>query len=284
MNGQGEKNLHTQQGASLANSGEGLESVIFLQAWAEPEADKLSKAHNRSGRTRSRSAAGSARRAETPASHVVSVKETGKYVNVRPKPQGMVRPGGMAFPKGMQLTFSDSASDTVVKQREVKNLSKNRRHGLMKNTKLFMRLILVLTLVLLFMAGVCPAAFAAYTGPSEVAAPVSSVAEALGSFTGRTCFLTGNITRHLEKDMYVFKDAGGEMQVYIPSHVFGALQVGADTKVKVVGEMVGFGKRNPEGPKQKGQENAPAGAGREPRPADFRKGPHLNVRYIEIIK
>lgn len=105
----------------------------------------------------------------------------------------------------------------------------------------------------------CPA-WAGFTGPNASVAPaITSAAPALEAPEGTTCVLTGTIVNHLTRDRYTFKDDTGSIEVNIPPHVFGALDVTPANTVKITGEI--RGKRDPN-----------------------RLDGHLGVRYIEMIK
>ena len=101
--------------------------------------------------------------------------------------------------------------------------------------------------------------FAAFKGPSAAAALVATAAEAMKAEEHATCVLEGNITDHLSRDRYTFKDGSGTMQVAIAPHVFGSLEVSPENTVRLTGEI--GGKKHPD-----------------------RLDPHLRVRYIEILR
>jgi uncharacterized protein (TIGR00156 family) len=85
------------------------------------------------------------------------------------------------------------------------------------------------------LAGAVPA-FAQYTGPSVQGAP-TSVANALNARPGTYVTMEGNIVAHLRGDYYQFSDGSGEIRVEIPSGTFGGQQVGAETRVRIMGEV-----------------------------------------------
>lgn len=118
-----------------------------------------------------------------------------------------------------------------------------------------MRSVTALFLVILL---ACPA-WAAFKGPGTAAAPLTTVLSAESASEGATCILEGNITEQLQKDRYLFKDAGGSLTVNIPPHVFGSHEVTPDTLVRITGEM--------RGKKDAGHPD-----------------PHLGVRYLEVLK
>ncbi len=99
---------------------------------------------------------------------------------------------------------------------------------------------------------------AGFLGPSNAAAPATSLAECAGAEEMSTCVLTGRLTRHENRNRYLFEAEGGQMIVDIPPHVFGQIDVRPEQTVRLTGEI--GGKRHPD-----------------------RQDPHLRVRYIEVL-
>lgn len=99
---------------------------------------------------------------------------------------------------------------------------------------------------------------AGFLGPSNAAAPVTSLAECAGAEEMSTCVLTGRLTRHENRNRYLFEAEGGQMIVDIPPHVFGQIDVRPEQTVRLTGEI--GGKRHPD-----------------------RQDAHLRVRYIEVL-
>ena len=118
-----------------------------------------------------------------------------------------------------------------------------------------MRFLLTCCLIVLLASP----AWAAFRGPSAGMTQVSTVTAAEAAPEGTTCVLTGNITEHLARDRYTFRDDSGSMMVNIPPHVFGALEVTPASKVRITGEI--RGKVRPERPDA-----------------------HVGVRYLEVIE
>ena len=98
---------------------------------------------------------------------------------------------------------------------------------------------------LIFLLAATPA-FAAFNGPSDsnTYEVNSTAAASLEAAEGSTCILEGNIVMHIEKNRYLFKDTSGEITVDIPPHVFGALTITPETKIRITGEI--RGKRRPD--------------------------------------
>jgi len=77
---------------------------------------------------------------------------------------------------------------------------------------------------------------AQFTGPSAKGnkTTVSQIADArLGTYIT----VLGNITSHLREDYYTFKDETGEIRVEIESSVWQSREIGAETKVRLLGEI-----------------------------------------------
>lgn len=118
-----------------------------------------------------------------------------------------------------------------------------------------MRLLTSLVLCLLLSAP----AWGAFNGPSATSAPLVTAGTAASAMEGATCVLEGNITEHLVKDRYSFKDSSGTIIVNIPPHVFGSQEVTPANTVKITGEIRGKKDLN-------------------------RQDPHIGVRYLEVLK
>lgn len=99
---------------------------------------------------------------------------------------------------------------------------------------------------------------AGFLGPSDAAAPTTSLAECARAEEMTTCVLTGRLTRHERRNRYVFEAEGGQMIVDIPPHVFGQTDVRPEQTIRITGEI--GGKRHPD-----------------------RQDPHLRVRYLEVL-
>lgn len=99
---------------------------------------------------------------------------------------------------------------------------------------------------------------AGFLGPSNAAAPTTSLAECARAEEMTTCVLTGRLTRHERRNRYLFEAEDGQMLVDIPPHVFGQTDVRPDQTIRITGEI--GGKRHPE-----------------------RQDPHLRVRYLEVL-
>lgn len=97
---------------------------------------------------------------------------------------------------------------------------------------------------------------AGFLGPSDAAAPTTSLAECSRAEEMTTCVLTGHLTRHERR--YLFEAEGGRMIVDIPPHVFGQTDVRPEQTIRITGEI--GGKRHPD-----------------------RQDPHLRVRYLEVL-
>ncbi|HJA76281.1 MAG TPA: NirD/YgiW/YdeI family stress tolerance protein [Candidatus Desulfovibrio gallistercoris] len=99
---------------------------------------------------------------------------------------------------------------------------------------------------------------AGFLGPSDAAAPTTSLAECSRAEEMTTCVLTGHLTRHERRNRYLFEAEGGRMIVDIPPHVFGQTDVRPEQTIRITGEI--GGKRHPD-----------------------RQDPHLRVRYLEVL-
>lgn len=99
---------------------------------------------------------------------------------------------------------------------------------------------------------------AGFLGPSDAAAPTTSLAECSRAEEMTTCVLTGHLTRHERRNRYIFDAEGGRMIVDIPPHVFGQTDVRPEQTIRITGEI--GGKRHPD-----------------------RQDPHLRVRYLEVL-
>ncbi len=99
------------------------------------------------------------------------------------------------------------------------------------------------TVALLLGLGATGTALAQFTGPgarSPESRPVArTVAEVLKEPTDdRLVELTGNLVRQTGRELYLFKDATGEITVEIDDEDFPAGQpVGAEARVKISGEV-----------------------------------------------
>ncbi len=114
-------------------------------------------------------------------------------------------------------------------------------------------------------------AYAAYTGPtSDTYNGANTAAAAMQAPEGATCVLEGNITMRIRGNRYMFKDASGTIEIDIPPHVFGDMDVSDKDRVKITGEKAVPPSAFAPGPKGKG-----------PRPDD---ADHIRVRYIQKIK
>lgn len=99
---------------------------------------------------------------------------------------------------------------------------------------------------------------AGFLGPSNAAAPTTSLAECARAEEMTTCVLTGHLTRHERRNRYLFEAEDGRIIVDIPPHVFGQTDVRPEQIIRLTGEI--GGKRH----------------------AD-RQDPHLRVRYLEVL-
>lgn len=95
----------------------------------------------------------------------------------------------------------------------------------------------------MFLHAICLAAVVAatpaaaqFTGPSVAGARMTT-AEATAARPGTYVTLEGNIVMHLREDYYTFRDDSGEIRVEVESSVFGNRPVGADTRLRLLGEV-----------------------------------------------
>lgn len=89
---------------------------------------------------------------------------------------------------------------------------------------------------LAILAVTAPPASAQFTGPSARGQDMT-VAAAAAARPGTYVTLGGNVVAHLRGDYFLFRDASGEIRVEIAEGVWGGRPVGADTRVRLVGEV-----------------------------------------------
>ena len=79
---------------------------------------------------------------------------------------------------------------------------------------------------------------AGFLGPSNAAAPTTSLEECSRAEEMTTCVLTGHLTRHERRNRYLFDAEGGRMIVDIPPHVFGQTDVRPEQTIRITGGKV----------------------------------------------
>ncbi|MDR1490559.1 MAG: YgiW/YdeI family stress tolerance OB fold protein [Desulfovibrio sp.] len=79
-----------------------------------------------------------------------------------------------------------------------------------------------------------PAKSGGFTGPGP---SVITVKEALGMRDDAIVTLRGNVVRHLGKDLYVFKDATGTVNVDIDDDIWRGQDVSPTDTVEITGEV-----------------------------------------------
>ena len=91
-------------------------------------------------------------------------------------------------------------------------------------------------ILIVLAAAAAGSASAQFTGPSA-RAPASNVAQLGAARLGSYVTLTGNVVAHERGDYYTFRDGSGDIRVEIEPPVWRNRKVGADTKVRLVGEV-----------------------------------------------